>query len=35
MKRPGALLLPEVQGAVSGMPNLLVTLREPDRARVR
>jgi len=34
MTRPSALLLAEAQGAVSGMPNLLARLSEPDRARV-
>jgi CRP/FNR family cyclic AMP-dependent transcriptional regulator len=34
MNRPNALLLAEAQGAVSGMPNLLERLSEPDRARV-
>ena len=34
MNRPSALLLAEAHGAVSGMPNLLARLSEPDRARV-
>jgi CRP-like cAMP-binding protein len=34
MTKPGALLLAEAQGAVSGMPNLLGRLSEADRARV-